>query len=123
MSFMQRISERTLEAINKPRELLPYIQGLCGKDKDGKGFICPTCGNGSHGGRGEGVRLTNKGLLYCTGCQKATTPLNIIRAATGKTFSETVIMLANELGVDVEFDRGGSMEIIQPPKPLSLIHI
>lgn len=114
---MQRISERTLEAINKPRELLPYIQGLCGKDKDGKGFICPTCGNGSHGGRGEGVRLTNKGLLYCTGCQKATTPINIIRAATGKTFSETVIMLANELGVDVEYDRGGSMEIIQPPKP------
>lgn len=114
---MTKVSERTLEAINKPRELLPYIQGLCGKDKDGKGFICPTCGNGSHGGRGEGVRLTNRGLLYCTGCQKATTPLNIIKTATGKTFLETVKMLADELGVDVEYDGGSSMEIIQSPKP------
>lgn len=114
---MQRISERTLEAINKPRELLPYLQSLYGKDKDGKGFICPVCGNGSHGGRGEGVRLTSKGLLYCTGCQKATTPLNIVRAATtDKTFTEVVSMLANELGIEVEYDtyQGDTFKTTKP---------
>ncbi|MBQ6131607.1 MAG: AAA family ATPase [Selenomonadaceae bacterium] len=54
--------------------------------RDGKSYICPVCGNGSHGGKGDGIKqklFQGKLTWHCYSCGKHLSNSDVIAAAYG----------------------------------------
>lgn len=65
---MPKIADSTINALNALSDIRTDLQEAFGRDKRGKGFICPECGNGS-GSDGDGVTLYEKNHTWkCFKC-------------------------------------------------------
>ena len=68
MTQMPKIADSTINALNALSDIRTDLQEAFGRDKRGKGFICPECGNGS-GSDGDGVTLYEKNHTWkCFKC-------------------------------------------------------
>lgn len=59
--------------------------------QDGKSWICPLCGNGSNGGKGDGIRQKlRKGRLnwWCPRCEANMSNVDVIAVANGLEVSD-----------------------------------
>lgn len=106
---MARITEDTLEAINTAPQMLNILQNEFGKDKTGRGFICPSCGNGN-GATGDGVtrKQGHKGF-NCFACGTARTPLNWLKEYSprykGMDWQGVYSDMAEQTGVIIQYEQ------------------
>ena len=95
---------------------------LYSADKNGKGIICPLCGNGS-GKDGDGIRENPKsrirGGLICFKCGFSGDVFDLIQQEQGVTFHESLKIAAESLGIvlDSYQDQSNTGILNHAPKP------
>lgn len=66
-------------------EYIAKVAGLT-KANDGRSWVCPVCGDGSHGGKGDGIKLKEfcgEPRWHCYGCGKHWSNSNLLAEVEG----------------------------------------
>ena len=95
--------EAKLEIRRRWREIIPTITTPARMKVRGEtSWICPVCGHGTHGdGLCENPRSDADGLK-CFGCGWAGNVIDLYQQTTGKSFSESITFLADQLGIRID---------------------
>lgn len=81
--------------------VLYHADSLLSKDRTGRGFICPICGNGSkHSGDGIAPIPNTNGLFKCFVCGHSGDLISFIAKSENRSYMETAKTLAVQFGIE-----------------------
>jgi archaellum biogenesis ATPase FlaH len=111
---LKRIDNDTLEAV-KRADIVEVISEHVALEKRGKDYmgLCPF-----HDEKTPSFSVSpTKQLYYCFGCTAGGNAINFIMQTQGKGFTDAVLELARDLGVQVRYEDGTTEGDPPPPRP------